>query len=66
MEEPQDPIGEMLSAGIALHTMYINYINSGFTSSEALELCKAMVAEQTRFVLERGLSDGNDVGTKNN
>ena len=36
--------GELTTAAVAIHEIFISYINAGFTKEQALELIKAHIA----------------------
>jgi hypothetical protein len=36
--------GELTTAAVAIHEIYISYMNAGFTAAQALELIKAHIA----------------------
>ena len=38
------PLQTMLEAAIAIHEVYLSYVEAGFTDAQALELVKTLIA----------------------
>ena len=45
---PDNPISEMLAGAIMQHEMLKTYVEAGFTRAEAMDILKAIIAEQAK------------------
>lgn len=44
MTEPQNPFSQQAAGAVALHELYLSYVEAGFTEMQALQLICAMMA----------------------
>lgn len=42
-QEPVDPISELRQLAAQIHELYLEWVAAGFTETQALDLCKAVL-----------------------
>ncbi len=45
--QPANPFSEMAESAIAMHEIYVSYVQAGFTRSEALELIALIITRSS-------------------